>query len=443
MAVAAPLFVENALKDNLDAPPGHRFRLYFDGWVWKGKTLVLDDQQKKLGLAKAARIDVKGEAARALDALRARQMYLAQDDGAAIHTIDAVSTAPFVTGVGMEHPLENGFAFFDPHGLPYLPGSGIKGVIRRAAEELALHEVDSKGWTIGAVWALFGFDGSGSYLAKKNGPAVDAFREHLSRTDRRSFAWFETLFRDALAEDPQGPLTLADLPGSNTVKKIHYRGGLEFWDSYPKPNGDLRADVITPHFGHYFGGRKNPTDNNNPTPIYFLTIPPGACFAFHVRLSHAAKVPAEIARSWRGLVEAAFMHAFEWLGFGAKTGAGFGALERDEGAARKRSEERAKAEEERRQRDEAERAEARKTEEQALLAKLSPLERLCRDLESAGEQRIDEIYRQNLMALSVDDQIRLGRSLKGAYIRIGKWTKEVSKKQKEKVATIKKILGEQ
>lgn len=34
----------------------------------------------------------------------------------------------FVTGVGIEHPVENGFAWHRTLGVPYLPGSGVKGM---------------------------------------------------------------------------------------------------------------------------------------------------------------------------------------------------------------------------------------------------------------------------------------------------------------------------
>lgn len=62
--------------------------------------------------------------------------------------LDAIAVSPFTTGLGNEHPLENGFAFLNPYGLPYLPGSGVKGVLRRAARELASGDWgDAKGWT--------------------------------------------------------------------------------------------------------------------------------------------------------------------------------------------------------------------------------------------------------------------------------------------------------
>lgn len=36
----------------------------------------------------------------------------------------------FVTGLGRPHPVENGFAWHHTLGVPYLPGSGLKGVLR-------------------------------------------------------------------------------------------------------------------------------------------------------------------------------------------------------------------------------------------------------------------------------------------------------------------------
>ena len=41
----------------------------------------------------------------------------------------------FVTGLGREHPVENGFAWHHTLGTPYLPGSSIKGLIRNWAEQ--------------------------------------------------------------------------------------------------------------------------------------------------------------------------------------------------------------------------------------------------------------------------------------------------------------------
>ncbi len=41
---------------------------------------------------------------------------------------------PFVTGLGRNHPVENGFAWHPSLGTPYLPGSSVKGIVRSWAK---------------------------------------------------------------------------------------------------------------------------------------------------------------------------------------------------------------------------------------------------------------------------------------------------------------------
>lgn len=41
---------------------------------------------------------------------------------------------PFVTGLGRNHPVENGFAWHQSLGTPYLPGSSVKGIVRSWAK---------------------------------------------------------------------------------------------------------------------------------------------------------------------------------------------------------------------------------------------------------------------------------------------------------------------
>ncbi|MBV1868050.1 MAG: type III-B CRISPR module RAMP protein Cmr6 [Marinosulfonomonas sp.] len=44
------------------------------------------------------------------------------------------TTAPFLTGTGLPHPVENGFLWHHTYGVPYIPGSSVKGVLRTWAE---------------------------------------------------------------------------------------------------------------------------------------------------------------------------------------------------------------------------------------------------------------------------------------------------------------------
>lgn len=45
--------------------------------------------------------------------------------------------SPFVTGLGRKHPVENGFLWHHTLGVPYLPGSSVKGMVRAWIEQWA------------------------------------------------------------------------------------------------------------------------------------------------------------------------------------------------------------------------------------------------------------------------------------------------------------------
>jgi len=132
----------------------------------------------------------------------------------------------------------------------------------------------------------------------------------------------------------------------------HVRGALSFWDVIPqiapedpkKPEQiSLAVEIMTPHQGHYYqekrdrktGDSTTPHDSGQPVPISFLTVPPGSSFAFHVvcDTAHLRRLAPELIEAgndgvpvWKTLLTAAFEHAFEWLGFGAKTAVGYGAM---------------------------------------------------------------------------------------------------------------------
>lgn len=51
------------------------------------------------------------------------------------HVLAFKTDGRFVTGLGREHPVENGFAWHHTLGTPYLPGSSVKGLLRAWARE--------------------------------------------------------------------------------------------------------------------------------------------------------------------------------------------------------------------------------------------------------------------------------------------------------------------
>lgn len=313
---AAPAYLG---KDFADAPPGHRFSLYLEAWQddW-----TLDKKNKTQAIKRV--LPLPDDSVKALNALRDRQLKLAQSLDAEI--FNALTTAPFATGLGMEHPLENGFAFLDPYGLPYLPGSGVKGVLRAAARELASGDWDgNEGW-------------------------------------EKEYKYIPALFGSE--------------PGEDSLE----RGALTFWDVIPQlpanklsKKVEMRVDVMTPHQTHYYQGGNTPHDSGQLNPIPFLTVPSGALFLFVVTCDERYLLDEGLkGDGWRNLLRAAFVHAYAWLGFGAKTAVGYGAMQIDKEAAA--------ATERKRLSDDGERR--RLAEEDAhkqQLAQMSPVDRAIRE----------------------------------------------------------------
>jgi CRISPR-associated protein Cmr6 len=321
MPAAVPSYVGT---DFSSCPPGHRFRLYFSGWSGSWRK---DDQGFKDALNQVARPG-SIESAKTVEALRARQDALAAALSGT-RSIDAVTESPFVTGVGIQHPLENGFTFHDPHGVACVPGSSARGPLRRAAEELALLEADPRGWTLADIWFLFGFDAKSAYVdAKEDSEWRDAYRDHVGRVGEAPFAWLAELAgRDVLRGRSIGPF-LRELPGSADARALHYRGALECWDAFLLPEGgSLRVDIMNPHHGAYYQQRQPPSDDGNPRPIFFLTVPAGARVRFWFRFRPWFEGPPG-AQRWAELLDAAWDHAATWQGFGAKTAVGYGRMKR-------------------------------------------------------------------------------------------------------------------
>ena len=108
MSIAA---VPRYLGSNLQtASPGLRFGMYLpiwqDGW---GKEKDLSSLLKE-NVCKLHPNDKE-----TLVKLNERQQALAKTCGhETMLIVDATSIAPFSTGLGNEHPLENGFAFLNP-----------------------------------------------------------------------------------------------------------------------------------------------------------------------------------------------------------------------------------------------------------------------------------------------------------------------------------------
>jgi CRISPR-associated protein Cmr6 len=356
---AVPKGVAEAAGNFSEAAPGHRFNLYFP--IWRDDWSA-DNNHKKDAIKDCTRIPPR--VAEVLDGIRTRQQALFATYPEGLR-IEAVSTAPFATGLGNEHPVENGFAFLTPYGLPYLAGSGVKGVLRRAAEELALFPGEygvaaQAAPTLLDVWWLFGFEGAaGAWW-----PLTSKEREKLPEDAKQRRAQIRSSFQAhlaTLAARPDLPAWIRralppgkdrarylDHPGlflegiDDLRQRIHTRGALTFWDVFPRPprqgpfKDRLAVEIMTPHYSDYYQRKVSslypdgatPHDSGQPNPIPFLAVPSESSFDFHV-ICEPHFLPDAPRPTWKTLLRSIFDHAFEWMGFGAKTTVGYGVVQPD------------------------------------------------------------------------------------------------------------------
>lgn len=262
--------------------PAAKFYTFFP--VWKNDW-SLDDHAKNDALNKILPYSAAAQAQ--TKALIARQdTLMANVDPQIKLSISAKSLAPFMTGTGMEHPLENGFAFIQPYGLPYLAGSSVKGVLRNTARLLAENAFGE---------GDFGFN---------------------EMTIKRLFG--------------------SESTDSGTVSSDDFmRGALTFWDVIVSPKPDINkkqsmaVDILTPHQSHYLQGTDTPHDSGQPIPVPFLCVAAGADFNFHITANPHLLEQAGLTDCWQAMLQKCFEYTLDWFGFGAKTAVGYGVLKLD------------------------------------------------------------------------------------------------------------------
>jgi len=188
--------------------------------------------------------------------------------------------------------IENGGIALDRlFGLPYIPGSAVKGNARHAA----LAEIDN---------------------------ASEAERPELLKR-------FVSVF-GAVASEWDNRKSIGSRNGDPKERRDQ-KGGVSFLAAYPaNEKVALNVDLTNVHTPDYYVGRNagNPNQlaNERLRPNYFPVVEPGAAFSFVIALNTIglqAENPQQIlsdAKRW--LEEALTVH-----GIGAKTGAGYGWFE--------------------------------------------------------------------------------------------------------------------
>lgn len=127
----------------------------------------------------------------------------------------ATSLAPIICGMGERTPGENGLTLHPVYGVPFLPGTSLKGILRA--------------WVLSQAWGSDWQEGG---------------------------VYFRTLFG-------QG--------GHDGVAAV-----VDILDALPVPGTPmLTLDVLTPHHAHYYRGNGDPLGWEGPNPVQFLAAAKG------------------------------------------------------------------------------------------------------------------------------------------------------------------------
>ena len=188
-------------------------------------------------------------------------------------TVYAGLRNPMVTGIGQTHPSETSMVFEHNVGVPYIPASSIKGIIRFAY----------------ILSVIFNDDGT--------------LKDEFENKEK-----IENL----------GNYGVSDIFGGDKIlegKSKSYKGGVIFLDAYPLTVPELKVDIMNPHYGDYYSNNETPpADYLSPVPIKFLTVKRGTEFVFRFVAKEGI---ADIALD-------ALKKAITQEGIGAKTALGYG-----------------------------------------------------------------------------------------------------------------------
>ncbi|WP_290901637.1 type III-B CRISPR module RAMP protein Cmr6, partial [Ferroglobus sp.] len=181
--------------------------------------------------------------------------------GVKASTFNLVTKSRLVVGLGDESVYEISIRLHRNYGVPYIPGSALKGVakhyaIYRLAEELVNQE-----------------GGDFFKLTGKVQKSVEEPDDSKVSGDVKSLSF----------EIDGVEMTFEDIRRIFGTQR--WVGEVVFFDTFPTPEQlkskpILELDIMNPHYQPYYQHGEAPGDWHSPTPIFILTVPKGFEFIF-------------------------------------------------------------------------------------------------------------------------------------------------------------------
>jgi CRISPR-associated protein Cmr6 len=202
-----------------------------------------------------------------------------QKEGYNLENFSLSTSWRLIIGLGASHPQETSMTLHHIYGIPYIPGSAIKGVTKH--------------------WSVLKF------AEKKNKTEDMEFEKVIERVSN-------ALEKGEDLELEVEKITFKDLIEIfGTQEK---QGKVIFFDAYPLGEIKLKIDVMNPHYSGFYSKGQPPADWQTPVPIKFLTV---ENTKFHFYLASKEQTLVEKASSL-------LLENIQNYGIGAKTSLGYG-----------------------------------------------------------------------------------------------------------------------
>jgi len=202
----------------------------------------------------------------------------------------ADTAGALAVGLGGRAPIDVGFTLHHTYGVPYLPGSALKGLARRAAECFVLNDEQTS--------LLFGDDAE---AGSKAGGFITFWD-----------GWMDPGTVRPLQNDVITVHHSVYYASANTYLRAKQKVGAAPGKAQKH---DLEAMRTTA------AEIKPPTDFDDPNPVSFLSVRPGV--TFHIAVTCNAE-PSPEATAWATVAATILRHGLVNLGFGGKTNSGYG-----------------------------------------------------------------------------------------------------------------------
>lgn len=208
-----------------------------------------------------------------------------------LKTFELFTATRLIIGIGGASVYEVGLTLHHVYGIPYIPASAIKGLIRSWMIQSQYDNDEGKAIGEKEFCDLFGCPAEWKDEEKRSHKSY--YENHKGEYDK--------------------------LSGER-------QGNIVFFDAFPSSPPEIKEDVMNVHYPDYYRGEAPPTDFQSPNPIAFLTVAEGTSFQFMIGVKENLEREENDTNyeSLLGRAEELLISALTHHGIGAKTAVGYG-----------------------------------------------------------------------------------------------------------------------